>query len=232
MRLADHLPHLRPVFSSCGHLPLPVHSALPHHQRQGTSDTVTLKSVCSLYCFIISLLYIAPRLSGDVQGETGQGDTCPSASTHTHSPHQLPPLGLRLLSRAGLWGPDDVGPLFASPCSVQDVWLQLHGSRHHGLQSHGTVGRIQPDGTPAERQDTGRGGDVPADVQDVFRWSPLTVRWCSEEDSAIRTAEHPPAGALIRNCLMSETMIRLEKYFCTFYLLLVICFQRELQYSV
>lgn len=162
-------------------------------------------------------LYNAPRLSGDVQGETGQSDTCPSASTHAHPPHQLPPLGLRLLSRAGLRGPGDVGPLLASPRSVQNVWLRPRGSCHHRFQSHGTVGWIQPDGTPAERQGTGRGGDVPADVQDVFRWSPLTVRWCSEEGSGIRTAEHSPAGALIRNCFMSETTIRLEKYFCTFF---------------
>lgn len=61
LHLADNLPHLHPVCTSCGYLPLPVHSALPHHQRQGISGAITLKSVCSLYCFIILRFTMRPN---------------------------------------------------------------------------------------------------------------------------------------------------------------------------
>ena len=139
-----------------------------------------------------------PKLSGDVQGETGQSNASPSASTHPHPPHQLPPLGLRLLARAGLRGPGDVGPLPATSCRV--AIFGLHRSHHHRLQPHGSIGRIQPDGAPPEHQGPGCGGDVAADVQDYQRSGSLTdgsvTSRSDRRDNAKWTSEQYAAGVL------------------------------------
>lgn len=129
--------------------------------------------VCLYPTFWLSL----PKLSGDFQGETGQSNTSPSESTRAHPPHQLPPFRLRLLARAGLRGPGDIGQVPAS----SRFRFHPRGSHHHGLQSHGTIGWIQPDRTPPECQGPGCGGDISADVQDFYRPCPLTVRWCLEK---------------------------------------------------
>lgn len=131
--------------------------------------------VCLYPTFWLNL----PKLSGDFQGETGQSNTSPSKSTRAHPPHQLPPFRLRFLARAGLRGPGDIGQVPA-PSRFR---FHPRGSHHHGLQSHGTIGWIQPDGTPPECQGPGCGGDVSADVQDFCRSCPLTVRWCLEKIS-------------------------------------------------
>lgn len=114
-----------------------------------------------------------PELSGDVQGETGQSSTSSSNTTNPHPPDQLATFRLRLLARAGLWGPGDIGPVPAASCCAI---FRFHprGSHHHGLQSHGTIGWLQPDRTPPDCQGPGCGGDVAADVQDYQRSCPLT----------------------------------------------------------
>ncbi|KAL7392651.1 hypothetical protein ABVT39_027738 [Epinephelus coioides] len=118
-----------------------------------------------------------PKLSGDVQGETGQGDACPSASTRPHAPHQLPALRLRLLACTGLRGPGDVGTVPAASCCVPILRFCPHWSAYHGVQSHGTIGWIQPDRTPSKRQGPRCGGDIAADVQDYQRSCTLTDSW-------------------------------------------------------
>ena len=51
--LADDPPHLNPVCPSCGYLPLPVDSALPQHQWQGTAGTEVNWSKTLACCTII-----------------------------------------------------------------------------------------------------------------------------------------------------------------------------------
>lgn len=111
--------------------------------------------------------------SGDVQGETGQSNTSPSASTHPDPPHQHPPVRLCVLARAGLRGLGDVRPVPAAP-RCGSLNFHSHRSHHFRLQPHGTISWIQPDGAAAEREGPGCGGDLAADVQDHHRSSPLT----------------------------------------------------------
>uniref|UniRef100_A0A3P9KVP8 Phospholipid-transporting ATPase n=1 Tax=Oryzias latipes TaxID=8090 RepID=A0A3P9KVP8_ORYLA len=90
-------------------------------------------------------------LSGDVQGEAGQSHAPTSFAAPSHPPHQLPPLRIRLLTRAGLRRLGDVGSIPAAPGCATPLRLRQHGSRHHGLQPHGTVRRVQPHGAAPER---------------------------------------------------------------------------------
>lgn len=130
----------------------------------------TILLMTFLFTLLTTLFFHKP--SGDVQSQGGQSDTSPSASPDPNPPQQHPPLGLRLLARAGL---RRAGDLRSVPAATRHSIHRLPpgGSDHHGLQPHGPIGRLQSDGTPPELKGVGCGGDVAADVQDDRRPAPL-----------------------------------------------------------
>lgn len=164
-----------------------------------------------------SLLYCS--LPGDVQGERSQGHTSTTATTHAHTPHQLPSLGLRLLPRPGLRRPGDFRTLPAAlRCDQQDLGSAALGSRHHGLQSNGPLGWVQPHRAAADCQSCGHRGDIAADVQNLLRPSTLTVR-CgipqSDPSRCLQKQEH----SHVKDCI--EVLLDLF-FFVPFF-----CFKRE-----
>lgn len=103
LHMVDHPADRCPVCSSRGHLPLPAVSAVSNHQRQGTGAAP--KTLFDRFFRGHVTLKPSPvyrSLPGDVQSQTNQGHASTAAATHAHTPHQLPPLGLRLLPRPGL----------------------------------------------------------------------------------------------------------------------------------
>ena len=104
-----------------------------------------------------------PPTPGDVQGEAGQDGAPPAGSPRPNPQLQLAALRLRLLPRAGLRRPGDLGTLPAA--AGRDALRRVHADGpEHGLQSHGKVGRVQPQRPAAELQSGRRGGDVAPDV--------------------------------------------------------------------
>lgn len=194
LHLADHPAHCCTVCSSRGHLPLPVDPAVSNHQRQGTRATPkTLFAESFAWPRDAQTILSCCSLPGDVQSETGQGHASTATAPHAHTPHQLPSLGLCILPRPGLRRPGDIRTLPAPTRSdQQDFGSAALGSRHHGFQSNGPLGRVQPHGSAAECQSCRRRGHVAADVQDLLRLSAVTVRWGFHSQT--------PAGAFRRNC--------------------------------
>lgn len=115
---------------------------------------------------LLTFCHFLPKPSGDVQGETGQSSASSSNSTCPYPPYKLSPLRLRLLARAGLRRLGNVRPFPAPPGRDSILRFCPHGSYHHKFQSHGAIGRVQPNRTTTERQSQRCRGDLFADVQD------------------------------------------------------------------
>lgn len=174
--LVVDLPHLHPVCPSCRHLPFPVDSNLSLRQRQGTAQ----RALGQTWIYWTTPSHIGDdflsKLSGDAQSETGQSDASHPTAPPPRPPHQLPSLRLRLLARAGLRRPGDIGQVPAASRRVSSFGVCPCRSCHNRIQPNGTIGWIQPDGAPPKRQNPGRGGDVSADVQEFHRSRTLTFR--------------------------------------------------------
>lgn len=144
---------------------------VPQHLITNTSD---LRTACASHGYSFS--HLLSKLSGDAQSETGQSNPSHSTATPPHPPHQLPSLRLRLLARAGLRRPGDIGQVPAASRCVSSFRVRPRGSLHNGIQPHGTIRWIQPDRAPPKCQKPCCGGDISANVQEFYRSHPLTFR--------------------------------------------------------